>query len=429
GAAELGSTRPGAAARHDPAADLARLPAALRRRHAHLPRWDDHLRRGALPALPADRLQRGGRAHRRGPAGAGPRRGLVRRRARRPRRPPQAAGRHRARPGAGHGAARPQRRACRALGRGALRAGLPPRRLLEPAATLARGAAPAHGSSRGADRGERPRLLGCPGRHAHRPRRRRTAAGGRRGDLVLRHRRGRAAARHRALRRTRAPPAPRQDRPSQPARHPRRGPVRRRPPRPAGDLPRRRRGDDAGDPRRAVPGARRGRLRPPRAPGAALLRGDRGRHRRDGNQWLDLARPPPRPRDRRLRRGVRPRDRCRRHGADDLADDAGAGRRRRRGHGLGGVPGHRVEPDDPRVHARTAGRDRDALLLAGAARWAGPGRRRGRPVVGPRVDHQRRPRLCRRRRRDRDLAPRLLALRRPDRRARRGRAAPTCGGL
>ena len=43
-----------------------------------------------------------------------------------------------------------------------------------------------------------------------------------------------------------------------------------------------------------------------------------------------------------------------------------AGRRRR--HDLRGLPQHGLEPDHPRGHARPAGRDRDAVLLARPAR-------------------------------------------------------------
>ena len=57
---------------------------------------------------------------------------------------------------------------------------------------------------------------------------------------------------------------------------------------------------------------------------------------------------------------------------------------RRGRHDLGGLPQHGVEPDDPGVDARPAGRHRDAVLLPRPARRAGPRRlRRGR-LVGAR---------------------------------------------
>jgi MFS family permease len=100
-----------------------------------------------------------------------------------------------------------------------------------------------------------------------------------------------------------------------------------------------------------------------------------------------------------------------------------AGRRR---HDLGGLPQHGLEPDHPRGHARPAGRDRDAVLLARPARRAGPRRHHRRPLVGACRDRQRRLRLRRRCHADRAGAPRLLVVRRPHRRARRGRARRPC---
>ena len=59
--------------------------------------------------------------------------------------------------------------------------------------------------------------------------------------------------------------------------------------------------------------------------------------------------------------------------------------RRRRGHDLGGLPRHGLEPDHPREHARPAGRHRDAVLLRRPARRPGPRRHRRRPLDGPRA--------------------------------------------
>ncbi len=89
-------------------------------------------------------------------------------------------------------------------------------------------------------------------------------------------------------------------------------------------------------------------------------------------------------------------------------------------HGVGGLPQHGVEPDDPRGDARAAGRHRDAVLLPGPAGGPGPRRCHRRPVDRARRDRQRRFRLCRRGRADGAGAARLLVVRRPHRRARRG---------
>ena len=112
-------------------------------------------------------------------------------------------------------------------------------------------------------------------------------------------------------------------------------------------------------------------------------------------QRLDGAGLPPRAGDRGGRCGVRPDDRAGRADAERLAGAAVPDALRRRGHDLGGVPRHRVEPDHPRADARTAGRHRDAVLLPRPARRPDPGRGRRRPLDGARRDRQRRPGLRR----------------------------------
>ena len=59
---------------------------------------------------------------------------------------------------------------------------------------------------------------------------------------------------------------------------------------------------------------------------------------------------------------------------------------RRGRHDLRRLPRHGLEPDDPREHARPAGRHRDAVLLGRPARRPGPRRRHRRPVERPRRD-------------------------------------------
>ncbi|WP_238694397.1 MFS transporter [Nocardioides daphniae] len=86
------------------------------------------------------------------------------------------------------------------------------------------------------------------------------------------------------------------------------------------------------------------------------------------------------------------------------------------------LPRHGVEPDHPRTHARAAGRDRDALLLARPADGPGARRLRRRRVEPACGRGQRRARVRGWRRRHGALAARLLDVRRPHRRARRRRA-------
>ena len=92
--------------------------------------------------------------------------------------------------------------------------------------------------------------------------------------------------------------------------------------------------------------------------------------------------PPPRPRDRDRRGGVR---RLRGRGRPDAEHLAGAGvpdALRCRRHDLGRLPQHRVEPDHPGEHARPAGRHRDAVLLPRSARRPGAGAA-SPPTSGP----------------------------------------------
>ena len=63
----------------------------------------------------------------------------------------------------------------------------------------------------------------------------------------------------------------------------------------------------------------------------------------------------------------------------------------------GDLPLDHLAPDHPRLHARPAGRDRDAVLLARPARRPGPGGAGRRPVGRARLHHQRRPAVRRRR--------------------------------
>ena len=93
--------------------------------------------------------------------------------------------------------------------------------------------------------------------------------------------------------------------------------------------------------------------------------------------------------------GVR---RVRRAGRPDAQHLAGAlllRARRRRRHDLGGLPGHDLEPDHPRGHARPAGRHRDAVATP-SARWPA----RSAPASSPTVwsvrgaDRQRRRLAC-----------------------------------
>ena len=56
----------------------------------------------------------------------------------------------------------------------------------------------------------------------------------------------------------------------------------------------------------------------------------------------------------------------------------------------GDLPQHHLAPDDPRLDARPARRDRDAVLLRRPDRRGDPLRARRRPVRGATGDHQRR---------------------------------------
>jgi MFS family permease len=94
-------------------------------------------------------------------------------------------------------------------------------------------------------------------------------------------------------------------------------------------------------------------------------------------------------------------------------------------HDLGRLPRHDLEPDDPREHARPAGRHRDAVVLHRTARRPGPRRHHRRPLVGARGHHQRRAGVRRRRHDHGRLSARLLDLRQPHRRVRdRGAGDP-----
>ncbi len=85
-------------------------------------------------------------------------------------------------------------------------------------------------------------------------------------------------------------------------------------------------------------------------------------------------------------------------------------------------PGGHLAPDDPRRDARPAGRHRAAVVLAGAAGRVGARRAGRRRDECARIHRQRRGALRRRCRGHRRGHAPLLALRRPDRRARDPRA-------
>ncbi|CAA9346339.1 MAG: Uncharacterized MFS-type transporter, partial [uncultured Nocardioidaceae bacterium] len=411
----------------DAAARVPRLPAALHRRQRLLPRQHGRLRRGAVPDLPAHRLQPDGRAHRRRGARAARRLRAVRRRAGRPRRPATAARDHGPGPAGADGRVRLERLPLGPAGLGDLRGGGVLRRGERAAAALPRGAGATHRAAR-PDRGrQRPEQLRHAVRRAAGAADRRPAGGVRRHRLVLRRGDGGVRRRHRTVRGDAALPARRRDHAAEPARHPRGADLRAAAPRPARHLPRRHRRDDAGDPGGALPRPGRGGLREAAAPRAALLRRDRGRAGRDAAQRLDLPRAPPRPRDRPRGRDVRRLHRARGDDAVVLARlrvlrPGGRGR-----HGVRGLPQHGLEPDHPGHDARAPGGDRDAVLLRGPDGGRGARRvRRGR-VVGARVDRQRRRRLRRRSAPHRGSTPGLLVVRRPHRRAR-GRRARAPGG-
>ena len=141
---------------------------------------------------------------------------------------------------------------------------------------------------------------------------------------------------------------------------------------------------------------------------------------------LDVARAPPRARRGHRRVPLRRRDRADGPRPEHLGGRGVPGLRRRGRHGQRGVPLDDLEPDHPGLHARAAGRHRDAVLLGRSARRPDPRRPGGGRLVGPRVDHQRRRAVRGGRRRDGGVPPRLLALRHPHRRARRRRARLAC---
>jgi MFS family permease len=124
------------------------------------------------------------------------------------------------------------------------------------------------------------------------------------------------------------------------------------------------------------------------------------------------------------RRGLGGCDRRGRPDAERLAGHRLPGRGRWLRHHQRHLPRGDLAPDHPRLDARTAGGDRDAVVLDRTARWpaaVGAGRR---PHHGPHVDRQRRRTLRARGGRHRSGPPRLLALRRAHRRPRGAAAQP-----
>ncbi len=105
---------------------------------------------------------------------------------------------------------------------------------------------------------------------------------------------------------------------------------------------------------------------------------------------VGVAGAPPRPRcgDRRVR--LRGDDRADGAGPEHLGGRLLPGLRRCGRHGQRDLPVDDLEPDHPGLHARSAGRHRDAVLLGRPARRSDPGRSGCGRLVGPRVDHQRR---------------------------------------